>query len=98
MKTIPSGKITFLFTDIEGSTKLSQKFPETIQNELENHHSILKKTIESNRGFIFEIVGDAFCCAFENAENAVMAAVAVQLELACAKWNDVNIKVRMGLH
>ncbi|MBK8551111.1 MAG: adenylate/guanylate cyclase domain-containing protein [Ignavibacteria bacterium] len=98
MKTIPSGNITFLFTDIEGSTKLSQKFPETIQNELEKHHSILKKTVESNRGFIFEIVGDAFCCAFENAENAVMAAVAAQLELACEKWNDVKIKVRMGIH
>lgn len=98
MKIIPSGNIAFLFTDIEGSTKLSQEFPDTIHSELEKHHSIMKRAIESNRGFIFEIIGDGFCSAFENAGNAVRAAVAAQLELACEKWNDVKIKVRMGIH
>ena len=60
----PEGQITFLFTDIEGSTKLSQQFPNKLPAALEKHHSILIKAIESNNGFIFQNVGDAFCCAF----------------------------------
>lgn len=54
--------------------------------------------MESNNGFVFEIVGDAFCCAFENAEDAVKAAVDAQLNLANEKWEDVRIKTRIGIH
>ncbi len=94
----PAGNVTFLFTDIEGSTKLSQEFPETLQSSLERHHSIMLQTIESNKGFVFEIIGDAFCCAFEKAEDAVKAAVEAQLNLAKEKWKEAVIKVRMGIH
>ncbi|MBK8550390.1 MAG: adenylate/guanylate cyclase domain-containing protein [Ignavibacteria bacterium] len=95
---IPGGNITFLFTDIEGSTKLSQDYPETIQSALDKHHSVLRNAVESKNGFIFEIVGDAFCCAFEKAEDAVNAAVEAQLDLANEKWNAAVIKVRIGIH
>lgn len=98
MKTIPSGNVTFLFTDIEASTKLAQDFPNTLQAALEKHHAIMQKAIESNNGFVFEIVGDAFCCTFENASDTVKAAVDAHLELAKVKWSDAVIKVRMGIH
>lgn len=94
----PTGIVTFLFTDIEGSTKLSQEFPETLQSALDRHHSIMKSTIKSNNGFVFEIVGDAFCCAFEKSEDAVKAAVDVQINLRNEKWNDAVIKIRIGIH
>jgi len=82
MNNKPSGTVIFLFTDIEGSTKLAQDFPQTLQVALEKHHSILSEAVESNNGFVFEIVGDAFCCAFENASDAVKAAYDAQLNLS----------------
>ena len=94
----PTGTVTFLFTDIEGSTKLSQDYPDTLQTSLDIHHAIMHKAIESNNGFVFEIVGDAFCCAFEKAEDAVKAAVDAQLGLAIEKWEDAVIKIRIGIH
>lgn len=93
-----SGLITFLFTDIEGSTKLSQEYPDTLQSALDLHHSILQSTFESHNGHVFEIVGDAFYCAFQNPEDALKAAVETQLNLSKVKWDDVKIKVRMGIH
>ncbi len=98
MKNIPSGNVTFLFTDIEGSTKLSQAFPDKLPAALERHHAILKDAIESNNGFIFQNVGDAFCCAFENAEDAVKAAVEIQRNLENEKWDEAVIKIRVGIH
>lgn len=95
---IPSGKVTFLFTDIEGSTKLAQKNNEAYITALDKHHEILYDVIDSNNGFVFKIVGDSFCCAFSNSEDAVRAAVNTQLKLISTDWNDTVIKVRMGLH
>ncbi|HMS32447.1 MAG TPA: tetratricopeptide repeat protein [Ignavibacteria bacterium] len=94
----PTGKVTFLFTDIEGSTKLSQEYPESLQSALEKHYAVMHKAVESNNGFVFEIVGDAFCCAFEKAEDAVKAAVDAQIELGKIKWKDAEIKIRIGIH
>jgi len=94
----PGGEVTFLFTDIEGSTKLAQNFAESLPHSLEIHHSILKGAIESNGGFVFEIIGDAFCAAFENAADAVLASQKAQLDLNSQKWKDAVIKVRMGIH
>ncbi len=94
----PTGNVTFLFTDIEGSTRLAQEFPESLPAALEKHHSILQEAIESNNGFVFEIVGDAFCCAFENADDAVRASVDAQINLANENWEDVKIRIRIGIH
>ena len=95
---IPSGNVTFLFTDIEGSTKLSQQFPEKLPAALDKHHSILTKAIESNNGFIFQIVGDAFHCAFGNSEDAVKTAVEIQTNMENEKWDEVVIRIRIGIH
>jgi len=98
MNNIPSGYVTFLFSDIDGSTRLAQEFPKTLQFALERHHKVMQNAIESNNGFVFEIIGDALCCAFENAHDAVKAAVDAQLKLCEEKWNDAVINVRMGIH
>ncbi|MEZ4692272.1 MAG: adenylate/guanylate cyclase domain-containing protein [Ignavibacteria bacterium] len=78
MPNRPTGIVTFLFTDIEGSTKLSQEFPDTLPAALEIHNNILKNAIESRNGFIFDITGDAFFAAFQNADDAVISAVEIQ--------------------
>lgn len=95
---IPTGIVTFLFTDIEGSTKLAQEFPEKLLLYLEKHNTLLHESIESNRGFVFKKVGDAFCSAFESADDAVKAAIEAQLKLSDEKWDTSAIKVRMGIH
>lgn len=98
MKSIPSGKVTFLFTDIEGSTKLAQDFPELLPSSLIRHHEILKLGIESNNGFVFEIIGDAFCAAFSNVPDALKSSLDIQQKLSAENWGDTEIKVRMGIH
>ncbi len=98
MKNPPSGTVTFLFTDIEGSTRLSQEYPDTIQAAIDNHHLILHDAIKSNNGFVFDNTGDAFCCSFERPEDAVMSAVIAQKNLATEKWEDAVIKTRIGIH
>lgn len=102
MDSKPIGLVTFLFTDIEGSTKLSQEFPDTYSEAMDKHNSILTNAIESNNGFIFKIAGDSFCCAFAIAEDAVKAAVMAQkdfaFETAGQAVSDAVIKVRIGIH
>ena len=96
--TPPTGIVTFLFTDIEGSTKLAQEFHDKLSGILERHHSILNNAVVSNNGFVFKMIGDAFCCAFQNAEDAVRASVDAQKKLNTEIWNEAVIKVRMGIH
>lgn len=98
METIPSGKVTFLFTDIEGSTRLAQKNTDAYLSALEKHHEILYEVIDSNNGFVFKIVGDSFCCAFNNPDDAINAAVKTQIKLNSFDWKGTEIKVRMGIH
>lgn len=94
----PSGTVTFLFTDIEGSTKLAHDYPDIHQSILEQHHSILRNAIESNGGFVFEIIGDAFCSAFGNAGDALYSAIKIQSELAEEFSGEIKIRVRIGIH
>ena len=94
----PSGSVTFLFTDIEGSTLLAQKHHDRLPEVLNLHNSILHKATESNSGFVFRIVGDAFCCAFATCEDAIRAAVDAQRALGRESWGEAVIKVRMGIH
>jgi predicted ATPase/class 3 adenylate cyclase len=95
---LPSGTVTFLFTDIEGSTKLAQEHPATWESLRARHHAILREAIESHNGYIFQIIGDAFCAAFHTAGDALRAAVKSQIDLDAENWNDAPIKVRMGIH
>jgi len=96
--TLPTGIVTFLFTDIEGSTKLAQNFHDRISEVLEKHHFIMNIAVESNNGFVFKMIGDAFCCAFQNADDAVRASVDAQKKLSSEEWNEAVIRVRMGIH
>jgi class 3 adenylate cyclase len=73
MANLPTGTVTFLFTDIEGSTRLWQEHPHVMQTALARHHTILQQTIRSNNGHIFQIIGDAFCAAFTHATDALAA-------------------------
>ena len=95
---IPSGNVTFLFTDIEGSTKLAQMDTDAYLEALSKHHEILYEVFDSNNGFVFKIVGDSFCSAFNNPEDAINAAVRTQIKLSETDWKGMEIKVRMGIH
>ena len=98
MASNPTGIVTFLFTDIEGSTKTAREFPEIWDTLRSRHDQILREAIESNNGFIFQIVGDAFCAAFQDIGEAVHAAVESQIALNHENWGNAPIKVRMGIH
>src|SRR5512146_3182558 len=95
---LPSGTVTFLFTDIEGSTRLWQEKPNAMSPAHACHNEILKAAIESNRGYVFQVIGDAFCAAFFTAGDALRAAVKAQMDLYYENWGEAVIKVRMGLH
>ena len=66
----PTGTLTFLFTDIEGSTKLWEGNVPAMQAALTRHDELLKSSIEDHGGYVFKTVGDAFCCAFLTAPDA----------------------------
>jgi predicted ATPase/class 3 adenylate cyclase len=95
---LPTGTVTFLFTDIEGSTTLATSFPEQMAALLERHHAILHASIQEQHGYVFQIVGDAFCAAFHTAAEALGAAVAAQRALQHEPWDPAPIAVRMGIH
>jgi len=90
---------TFLFTDIEGSTKLWESSPEKMKMALQRHHAILQNAISSNDGEVFQTIGDAFCAAFSSAPSAISAALMAQRELYQEPWDlPFPIRVRMGIH
>ena len=99
MPALPEGLVTFLFTDIEGSTRLWDRHAAAMGESLERHNTILRRAIERERGVVFKTVGDAFCAAFASAGDAATAAVAAQRALVAEPWPaPVQIKVRMALH
>ncbi len=99
MSALPTGTVTFLFTDIEGSTRLWQQHPEPMKQALLRHHALLQQSIESSNGYVFQIVGDAFCAAFHTASEGVAAALAAQRALAAEPWGGTGpLRVRMALH
>jgi len=98
MPNLPSGTVTFLFTDIEGSTKLAQEYPNEMPALLAKHNEILNQAIKAQIGYVFQIIGDAFCAAFSSASDALTAAMDAQRALQSEAWNPAPIKVRMGIH
>ena len=94
----PSGTVTFLFTDIEGSTNIAQKYPKEMPELLARHNTLLYRSFERYHGFIFRIVGDSFSAAFDTASDALSAALEAQRELQNESWSPASIKVRMGIH
>jgi predicted ATPase/class 3 adenylate cyclase len=96
---IPTGEVTLLFTDVEGSTRKWEEHPDAMGVALPRHDEILRQAIEARGGFVFKTVGDAFCAAFSGAGAAAEAALAGQQALAVESWPEpITIRVRMGLH
>lgn len=92
MSTLPSGTVTFLFTDIEGSTKLAWEYPQSWEPARARHHDILRRAIDANNGFVFQIIGDAFCAAFHKPWDALRAAIESQQDLQGERWGEVAIR------
>ena len=96
---IPSGTVTLLFTDVQGSTRLWEAEPELMAVALRRHDEILRSAIETADGYVFKTVGDAFCAAFRTAAAAMGAVLAAQQCLGAETWPTSRpILVRMGLH
>ncbi|HEV8685953.1 MAG TPA: adenylate/guanylate cyclase domain-containing protein [Gaiellaceae bacterium] len=98
--TLPSGTITFLFSDIEGSTQLARKLGQKRYGDaLAEHSGLLRTAFEERDGREIDTQGDSFFVAFARARDAVYAAAAAQRALAEHSWPEsVDLKVRMGLH
>ncbi|MDH3426445.1 MAG: adenylate/guanylate cyclase domain-containing protein, partial [Acidimicrobiia bacterium] len=94
----PTGTVTFLFTDIEGSTSLWQEHPESMKEALATHDLIMRSNIEGHRGYVFSTAGDAFAAAFARAGDAISASVAAQQMLGGTDWGETVVRLRMGLH
>jgi predicted ATPase/class 3 adenylate cyclase len=91
--------VTFLFTDIEGSTELWERHPAVMTAALARHDAIVRAAIERHGGQVFKALGDAFCAVFFSAPDAVTAAVDAQRALLAEPWDlDAPIKVRMAIH
>ncbi len=98
---LPTGTVTFLFTDIEGSTALWETHPEAMKAALAEHDSILREAVESNNGHVLQTAGDGLHAVFDTAVHGVAATLAAQQALSRHRWDEVQpqaIRVRMGLH
>jgi predicted ATPase/class 3 adenylate cyclase len=99
MATLPTGTITFLFSDIEGSSKKWERSPDAMRIALAAHDRMMRTAVETQTGYVFKTVGDAFCVAFDTAQQALAAAVDAQRALNSAVWEGIDaLKVRMALH
>jgi class 3 adenylate cyclase len=95
----PSGTVTLLFTDVEGSTRLWDAERDAMAVALRRHDEILRAAIEQAGGYVFKTAGDSFCAAFSAARAGLDAALAAQRTLAGEQWPTSRpIVVRMGLH
>jgi predicted ATPase/class 3 adenylate cyclase len=95
---LPSGTVTFLFTDLESSTRLWERDP-GMQAALARHDEVLRTAVESHGGHVVKTTGDGIHAVFSLASDALAAAVAMQRALGSEPWGEVGaLRVRMGLH
>jgi predicted ATPase/class 3 adenylate cyclase len=95
----PTGILTFLFTDIEGSTKLWEQFPEEMDRALARHDTLLRQAVDDHHGLVVKGTGDGLLATFVTTADALAGAVAAQIALTDEPWPDtVAIRVRMALH
>jgi class 3 adenylate cyclase len=96
---LPGGTVTFLFSDIEGSTRLLQQLGDDYAGVEAEHRRIMREACSGAGGQEIDRQGDSFFFSFPRARDAVNGAVSAQRALAAASWPDgVEVKVRMGLH
>ena len=99
MAELPSGAVTFLFTDLEGSTQLVKQLRDRYDESLAEHQRLLREAFAKHRGHELDTQGDAFFVVFSSARDAVLAALEAQRALSNYPWPDGNsFKVRMGIH
>ena len=99
MTNIPTGTVTFLFTDVEASTRRWEGHPNEMKGAMANHDAIVRTAIEARDGHVFTTAGDAFCAAFSSPSAAVDAAIEAQLKLEAEAWGVVTpFRVRMAMH
>ncbi len=100
MARLPTGTVTFLFTDIEGSTRLVQHLGDARSEQIfANHRRLLRDAVEAAGGSVAEDQGESFLFVFQRARDAVLAAVTAQRALAGHPWPEgAAVRVRMGLH
>jgi class 3 adenylate cyclase len=91
--------VTFLFTDLEGSTRLWEQFPEAMQSALARHDALLREAVTGHNGHVVKTTGDGVHAAFATARDAVDAAVDAQRALGSVEFGAIGeLRVRMGLH
>lgn len=98
MPSQPTGTVTFLFTDIEGSTRLWEQDPTRMRDVLSRHDQLLRDAIGGHGGYVFSTAGDAFSSAFSDPVDAVTAAIEAQRSIGDEKWPVGEVRVRMSLH
>jgi class 3 adenylate cyclase len=95
----PTGTVTFLFSDIEGSTVRWERDRRAMEAALALHDALMRAALEARGAYVFKTMGDAFCAAFASAPDAIAAAVDAQRALAAADFSAVDgIRARMALH
>ncbi len=96
---LPTGAVTFAFTDIEGSTVRWERDRVAMQEAVRRHDAILRRAIAEHGGQVFKTIGDAFCITFERPENAVAAMLAAQRMLAAEDFSAVDgLRVRAAIN
>src|SRR5215213_5355161 len=103
MAALPSGTVTFLFTDIEGSTTRWEHQPEAMRVALARHDALVRAAIEGHGGHVVKTMGDAFHAAFARAPDALGATLQAQRDLQAERWDVTapeigGLRVRMVLH
>jgi class 3 adenylate cyclase len=99
MPPLPSGTVTFVFSDVEGSTALRKRLGERFDDVLSAHRRLMRERFAEHGGVEIDTQGDAFFFAFPRARDAVTAAVEAQRAHAEYEWPDrIDVRVRMGLH
>ncbi len=99
MSELPRGTVTFLFTDIEGSTRLWRDHRQAMEQAYARHDAILREAISAHRGVVYKVIGDALQVAFTSAPEAVAAALDAQFMLDLEPWPlSEPLRVRMALH
>jgi predicted ATPase/class 3 adenylate cyclase len=96
---LPTGRVAFLFSDVEASTRRWERYGELMRDALRRHDIILRTAIESRGGYVFKTIGDAFCAAFSTAIEALDAATEAQRRLGTEDFSAVDgLRVRMAIH
>jgi class 3 adenylate cyclase len=99
MSALPAGTVTFLFTDIEGSTQLLQELGDAYGQVVDDHRRLMRASMSEHSGTEIDTQGDAFFFSFTRAKDAAEAAAAAQRALASHEWpQGAAVRVRMGLH